>query len=94
MTRNIKERKRKKYTLIIPAKRECYSFLEKGCKIDAAGYAKKKKKTSKWICFAKKSGAGGNEVNILHCMKTYLTVMVKIRFGVSQLLFKQLSGFF
>ena len=55
---------------------------------------KKKKKTSKWICFAKKSGAGGNEVNILHCMKTYLTVMVKIRFGVSQLLFKQLSGFF
>lgn len=44
MTRNIKERKRKKYTLIIPAKRECYSFLEKGCKIDAAGYAKKKKK--------------------------------------------------
>lgn len=54
----------------------------------------KKKKTSKWGCFAKKSGAGGNEVNILHCMKTYLTVMVKIRFGVYQLLFKQLWGFF
>lgn len=54
----------------------------------------KKKKTSKWGCFAKKSGAGGNEVNILNCMKTYFTVMVKIRFGVSQLLFKQLSGFF
>ena len=55
---------------------------------------KKKKRTSKWGCFAKKSGAGGNEVNILHCIKTYFTVMVKIRFGVSQLLFKQLSGFF
>ena len=47
MTRNIKERKRKKYTLIIPAKRECYKFLEKGCKIDAAGYAEKKKKKKK-----------------------------------------------
>ena len=55
---------------------------------------KKKKLTSKWGCFAEKNGAGGNEVNILHCMKTYFTVMVKIRFGVSQLLFKQLSGFF